>query len=97
VSRTYGDDIFVSYARLDAVTYAASLCNELVNRQFACKFDQWGSEPGQELPDSLRRAVRRSAMFVLVASPGALLSNNVGKEISEFLKTGRTIIPDTLQ
>jgi WD40 repeat protein len=91
--RLFGDDIFISYSRADGATYAAGLANELVALGYACRFDQWGTEPNAELPRSLITAIRRSAMFVLVASSGAAASNNVGKEIEAYRATGRIIIP----
>ena len=89
----FGDDIFVLYSRADGATYAAGLANELTARGFACKLDQWGSQPGKEIPGPLRAALRRSSMLVLVASPAAAASEQVGKEIVEFHRTGRAIVP----
>src|ERR1044072_380936 len=89
----FGEDIFISYSRHDAPTYAAGLANELAARNFSCKFDQWGTEPGRELPEPLKRALRRSAMLVLISGKAATRSSSVRKEIEEFLKTGRMIIP----
>ncbi len=88
-----GEDIFISYSRADAPTYAAGLANELAARSFSCKFDQWGTQPGRELPEPLKKALRRSAMLVLISGSAATRSSSVRKEVEEFLKTGRTIIP----
>ena len=89
----FGDDIFVSYSRADGAVYAAGLANELSARGFACKLDQWGSQPGKEIPAPLRAALRRSSLLVLVASPAAAASEQVANEVVEFRRTGRAIIP----
>lgn len=89
----FGDDVFVSYSRADGDTYAAGLANQLTSRKFTCKLDQWGSQPGKEIPPALRAALRRSSIVVLVGSPAAVRSAAVGQEVTEFRKTGRLIIP----
>jgi len=89
----FGDDIFVSYSRADGAAYAAGLANELAKRNFSCRFDQWGSQPGKEIPEALKRALRRSAVLVLVGTPGAAKSAAVGQEIIEFTRLKRVIIP----
>ncbi len=89
----FGDDIFVSYSRLDGAIYAAGLANQLTSRKFTCKLDQWGSQPGKEIPPRLKAALRRSSVVVLVGTSGAAHSLAVGQEIQEFCKTRRLIIP----
>jgi WD40 repeat protein len=89
----FGDDIFISYARADASSYAAGLASELAGLGLSCRLDQWGTPPGQRLPAALLRALRRSMMLVVIGSKGAASSANVWEEINEFLPTGRTIIP----
>jgi WD40 repeat protein len=88
----FGEDIFISYTRADAITYAAGLASELTRRDFSCFLDQWGTPPGRELPRSLRRALDRSTALVLVGSEGATRSAAVEQEIRTFKKTKRTII-----
>jgi len=89
----FGEDVFISYSRADALVYAAGIADRLSAKDFSCFLDQWGTPPGQELPRSLRRALRRSSVLVLVGTPGAASSEAVGLEIREFVKTGRPIIP----
>jgi WD40 repeat protein len=89
----FGDDIFVSYSRADAATYAAGLASALTAKHFACKLDQWGSQPGKEIPRPLKNALTRSSILVLVGTPAAAVSEAVGQEIREFHKTGRMIVP----
>ncbi len=89
----FGDDIFISYSRADGVTYAAGLADELAGRKFSCRFDLWGSEPGKEMPNSLRRALSRSAVLVLVGTPSAAKSKHVAQEVAELKRRGRKIVP----
>lgn len=89
----FGDDIFISYARADGITYAATLADELTSKGFSCFLDQWGTPPGQQLPGSLKRSLRRSTVFVLVGTEKAVSSHSVGLEVQEFIKTKRPIIP----
>ncbi|MET0650426.1 MAG: TIR domain-containing protein [Pyrinomonadaceae bacterium] len=89
----FGDDIFISYARADGATYAAGLADRLAARNFSCRFDQWGTEPGREMPDSLKGALRRSALLVLVGSEGAARSAQVALEVAEMKRRRGRIIP----
>lgn len=88
-----GDDIFVSYSRVDGATYAAGIATELVNRGFSCRLDQWGTEAGTSVPASLTRALRRSAALVLVGTPGAANSKHVSEEVLEMSRRRRPIVP----
>jgi len=88
-----GDDIFISYARADGITYATTLAEELSSMGFSCFLDLWGTVPGQQLPASLKRAIRRSTIFVLVGTEKAVSSHSVELEVQEFIKTKRPIVP----
>lgn len=92
----FGEDIFISYARADGAPYAIALANELASRKYSCTFDQWGTDPGAELPERLKRALRRSSVLVLISTKSATKSSAVQTEIETFLKTRREIIPITL-
>jgi WD40 repeat protein len=87
-----GDDIFISYPRSDGATYAAGLASRLTELHFACRLDQWGTSPGG-IPPKMLRALRRSSMLVVIGTRGGLDSDGMKREITEFLKTGREIIP----
>jgi WD40 repeat protein len=89
----FGDDVFISYARADAMNYALGLANELSRRSISCFLDQWGTPPGDDLPDPLLRALRKSTMLVLVGTSKAAGSEAVRHEVEEFIATGRSIIP----
>ena len=88
-----GADIFVSYARADATTYAATLANQLTDQEFTCVLDQWDTEPGEKIPARVLRALTRSTMLVVIASPAAAQSNAVGQEVKAFRPSGRQIVP----
>src|SRR3712207_3491471 len=82
--RPVGDDIFVSYSRADGATYANGLAGRLTERKFATKIDQWGTVPGEQVPPDILRAVRRSAMLVIVGTKGAVQSEGIEREIKAF-------------
>lgn len=88
-----GDDIFISYSRLDGATYAQGLANELASRNFSCRLDQWGTKSGSEMPESLKKALRRSAVLVLVGTEGAACSTHVADEVSAFKRKRDLIVP----
>lgn len=78
----FGDDVFISYSRSDGTTYAERLAYQLSEVYgLSCRLDLWETLPGREMPEKLLRALRRSRMLVVVTSPGAARSPNVGKEI----------------
>src|SRR5262249_35446211 len=81
------DDIFISYARADAAAYAAALANALTERNLSCRLDQWGARPGKAVPPEILRALRQSAMLVIVGTEGAVHSASVEREVREFLPT----------
>jgi|SRR5579864_6991745 len=89
----FGDDIFISYSRADAASYAALLASELAKRKFSCRFDQWASRPGSGVPPEVLRALKHSTLLVVVSTAGAGVSGPVETEISHFLPTGRNIVP----
>lgn len=87
------DDIFISYARADASAYAAGLAGALAGRVLSCCFDQWGSSPGDKVPNKVLRALRRSGMLVVIGSKEAVRSAAMRQEIETFLPTERLIVP----
>lgn len=89
----FGDDIFISYSRADGATYAAGLADWLAGRGFTCRLDLWGTEPGPDMPKSLKRSLRRSVLIVLVGTKGAARSEHVRQEVAEAKRLGRRIVP----
>src|SRR5689334_7540052 len=81
-----GDDVFISYARADALEYAQALADALIQAGVSAYIDQLGAAPGPELPPSLLMRLRLSSMMVLVGSPGAASSQPVAREVAEFTR-----------
>jgi WD40 repeat protein len=86
------DDIFISYARLDASTYAAGLADELTKRGFSCFIDKLGTDPDEDLPDSLKRKIRSCSMLVIVGTAWAAKRQAIKEEVEVFVSTGRTSV-----
>lgn len=89
----FGNDVFISYSRADASAYALALASELTKEKLTCYLDQWNAPPGVEIPATVKTALKRSSMLVLVGTREAAASPAVGEEVREFLKTGRPILP----
>lgn len=89
------DDIFISYTRLDASTYAAGLADELTKKGFSCFIDKLGTVPDKDLPDMLRRKIKSCAMLVVVGTERAATRETIAEEVREFLATGRraSVVP----
>jgi WD40 repeat protein len=89
----YRYDIFISYSRSDGTAYAENLKKRLTQLDFTCFLDHDDLSAGLPLTPSLKRALRRSARLIVVATKGAVQSEYVPLEVTEFSATGRTIIP----
>jgi WD40 repeat protein len=89
----FGYDWFISYARNDGTAYVLELCEQLARHDFRCFLDGIGFFPGERLVPATRRAIRRTTVFLLVASPGALQSPHVRAELKEAIRRGKTVIP----
>jgi len=89
------DDIFISYTRLDASTYAAGLADELTKKGFSCFIDKLGTDPNKDLPDMLLRKLKSCAMLVVVGTERAATRQTIADEVKEFLATGRksSVVP----
>ena len=89
------DDIFISYTRLDASTYAAGLADELTKKGFSCFIDKLGTDPDKDLPDMLLRKLKSCAMLVVVGTERAASRQTIADEVKEFLATGRksSVVP----
>jgi len=86
-------DVFISYRREEASTYAKSLSERLKESGYRCFLDYEELPPGHRLSDSLRGAIRRSNTFVLIGSQKALESEYVQLEVQEFAGTRRLLLP----
>jgi tetratricopeptide (TPR) repeat protein len=92
--RLFGYDFFVSYAWLDGRAYAEVLVEQLTARyRYRCFLDDREMGGGDAWRASVRRALGRSSVLVLVATPAALERDNVFLEIQAFSKRGHPIVP----
>ncbi|NIF05148.1 TIR domain-containing protein [Chryseobacterium sp. Tr-659] len=91
-----GYDFFISYSRSDCSEYAANLANIIIEDKYSCYLDQWGSLPGKELPNSLKRKIKYSSVLILLGSEASLTSKAIEEEIHIFLQTEKIIIPVAL-
>lgn len=89
------DDIFISYSRKDAATYALGLADALSQEGFSCFLDRLGTEADWSLPASLLKKLRNCVMLIVVGTPGASDSEAISREISEFSRANGTsrIVP----
>jgi outer membrane protein OmpA-like peptidoglycan-associated protein len=86
-----GPDVFISYSRADAYTYAARLAAQL--KGLYVYLDQLGSPPSRIVPSHVLKQARRSTVLVVLGSPEALRSSAVEQEISSFPSHRRPLIP----
>lgn len=88
-----GFDVFVSYSYSDGRQWASSLEEALTRRDLACFLDTQELGYGQQLHDSLRKAIRRSRVLVMVGTEGALTAPYLAFEVEEARRAGKTILP----
>lgn len=91
----FGRDIFVSYARADAATYAQQLAIAVRGEVPKLSFflDQWASMSGTTLPLSLRLALRWSQLLVFVGTQNAIDSAHVRMELQAFFNRRGRFVP----
>jgi hypothetical protein len=82
----FADDIFISYTRKDAATYAASLAARLTSEGYSCYLDL-ATTPGTDLFSSQSRAIRRCRAMVVIVSPMASSSALVEAQVRGFLRS----------
>ena len=86
-------DVFISYSHSDAKEYAFNLKQQLSNLDFACFIDKEESPPGLSLGPTLEKALKKSAVLVLLATERALTRPYIHQEFETFVAAGRKIIP----
>ena len=91
--RLRGYDVFISYARADAETYASRLTEVLRSKGLRVFLDQSEIRAGVRLPTTLETAIRRSSALVLIGSDAAKSSRWVKNEIAHAQAVGREIVP----
>ena len=89
----FGYDVFVSYAYTDGREYASGLEKELTGRDFSCFFDTEELAYGEQLHASLRRAIEKSKVLILVGTEGALAAPYVAFEVDAALRARKTVLP----
>jgi hypothetical protein len=88
------DDIFISYPRQGASTYASGLADELLKRGLSPFVDKFDTRASPILTDELRKKIRECKMFVVIGTSRAGSRPIIEEEIKEYLTTGRhTIVP----
>lgn len=86
-------DVFISYSHSDAKQYAENLKQQLTNLDFACFLDKEESPPGLSLGPTLEKALKKSAVLVLLATERALTRPYIELEFGRFVAAKRKIIP----
>jgi WD40 repeat protein len=86
-------DVFISYSHSDAREYAFNLKQQLGNLDFACFIDREEAPPGLSLGPTLEKALKRSAVLVLLATERAITRPYICLEFERFVAAGRKIIP----
>src|SRR5262249_26746569 len=86
-------DVFISYSHRDAREYAANLKDQLAQLDFSCFIGKEESPPGSSLDPTLAKALRKSAVLVLLATERALTRPYIVSEFEKFAATERTIVP----
>jgi len=93
-SRVFGYDIFISFALRETErskqqiargarprstrTYASDLARRLQNRDITVFFSEYEAAPGEELDSTLRHALHRSGILVIIANTGMFSSDTPG-------------------
>src|SRR5262245_7040371 len=88
-ARFFGYDMFISFALgappRGSQSYASDLARRLRERDFTVFFSEDEAPPGEALTPTLRTALHRARMLVVVANRGALLEPRwVRTEVEEF-------------
>ncbi|MCK6386874.1 MAG: toll/interleukin-1 receptor domain-containing protein, partial [Zoogloea sp.] len=99
-STLFGYDIFISFALgfsgRGTQSYASDLARQLRERDFSVFYSEDEAAPGEDLDDTLLRALLRSSILVVIANRGTLEAPRwVRTEVEAFRKhhPGRPIIP----
>jgi len=86
-------DVFISYSHSDARQYAENLKQQLGSLDFACFIDKEESPPGLSLGPTLEKALKKSAVLVLLATERSLTRPYIEMEFTRFVAAKRKIIP----
>jgi WD40 repeat protein len=86
-------DVFISYSHSDARQYAENLKQQLGSLDFACFIDKEESPPGLSLGPTLEKALKKSAVLVLLATERSLTRPYIEMEFQRFVVAKRKVIP----
>lgn len=99
-SRLFGYDVFISFALggppRGSQSYASDLARRLRDADLSVFFSEDEAPPGEPLSDTLRRALLRSKLLVVIINRGTLETPNwVRTEVETFRSScpGRPVIP----
>lgn len=99
-SRLFGYDVFISFALggppRGSQSYASDLARRLRERDLSVFFSEDELPPGEPLSDTLKRALLRSRLLVVIVNSGTLARPNwVRTEVETFRQAhpGRRVIP----
>lgn len=85
-------DVFISYSHSDTKEYAYNLKQQLSGLDFSCFLDKEEAPPGLSLDPTLEKALKRSAVLVLLATDRALTRPYIQQEFETFIAAGKKII-----
>src|SRR5262249_31792896 len=98
--RVFGYDFFLSFKLgsppIGAQSYASDLARRLREADFTVFFSEEEAPPGALLSPTLRRALQRSRILLVIANEGALVRSHwVRQEVEEFRRRHpkRPIVP----
>ena len=89
---TASGDTFVCYAR-DDQAFVLTLCEAMRARGVPIWLDQWSIEPGADWNRAIEDTISRSDTVLIVLSPAAVASEEVGGELRAALDAQKRIIP----
>jgi hypothetical protein len=87
-----GHEVFISHACKDK-RIADSICEELESSGVKCWIAPRDIPVGEDWMKSVRKAIERSPLFVLVLSENANAAPHLEREIANAFFTGRKIVP----
>jgi WD40 repeat protein len=87
----FGYDFFIAYAWKDGREYAAELRRQLEAKRFECFLDSENYVAGDDWKEIGAWSLARTSYLILVASPAALESGPVVREVQLFKGTGKRI------
>lgn len=88
-----GYDVFISYRWKDSTAYTKNLADQLEGKGLKCFVDYKGMTKGDMITASLKRAIRKSTMLVLVITDSVATSTWIAQELETFPAKKRKIIP----